>query len=397
MSFKRLFLFAAFVLAFLTAANSFSINNFEFKPSLQSYAGASNNKSSIYNGENYSLAYLFINAPLQYSFDVIPAALYAEPYFKTYYSKAFEEDQKLAFANAFLLLNFGDYSLKLGRQYYADSDTNFAVYFGPDDNYDFSFPSYIDGAAFSFGGDILSYDIILGKTEDLTGGFKLDISPYAFWKISLFSYFTKLPKEETLYLFGAGTRLNLTSKLSAAAYFAFNAGKEEYQMFNNSFEKKYNGYFLGVNAEADLSSDSLSTLLFLNWAFSSPSDSSSEPFTPISAYNIYGDIAGGQKLFSNAIQALSFGVNISPQAMPRLNLDFEIFYYSSSFKDSFNQYIGSEVNLSAAYAFEDFSLKLNYAYFYSDTGFLEEASLSSYDINKYIHMLGLYLCIDKLF
>ena len=92
MSFKRLFLFAAFVLAFLTAANSFSINNFEFKPSLQSYAGASNNKSAIYNGENYSLAYLFINAPLQYSFDVIPAALYAEPYFKTYYSKAFEEE-----------------------------------------------------------------------------------------------------------------------------------------------------------------------------------------------------------------------------------------------------------------------------------------------------------------
>ena len=397
MSFKRLFLFAAFVLAFLTAANSFSINNFEFKPSLQSYAGASNNKSAIYNGEDYSLAYLFINAPLQYSFDVIPAALYAEPYFKTYYSKAFEEEQKLAFANAFLLLSFGDYSLKLGRQYYGGNDTKFAVYFGPDDNFDFSFPSYIDGAAFSFGGDILSYDIILGKTEDLTGGFNLDISPYAFWKISLFSYFTQLPKEETLYLFGGGTRLNLTSKLSAAAYFAFNAGSEEYQMFNHTFKKEYDGYFLGVNSEADLSSDSLSALLYLNWTFASPSDSSSEPFTPISAYNIYGDIAGGQNLFSNAVQALSFGANISPQAMPRLNLDFEIFYYSSSFKDSFNRYIGSEINLSAAYAFEDFSLRLNYAYFYPDTGFLEDASLSDYDINKYIHMLGLYLRVDNLF
>lgn len=204
MSFNRFLLAAVFISAFLTAANSFSVNNFDFKPSLQSYAGASNNKSSIYNGENYSLAYLFVTAPLQYSFDLLPAALYAEPYFKTYYSKAFEEDQKLAFANAFLLLSFGDYSLKLGRQYYGGNDTKFAVYFGPDDNFDFSFPSYIDGAAFSYNGELLSYDIIFGKAEDLTGGFKLDISPYAFWKISLFSYFTQLPKEETLYLFGGG-------------------------------------------------------------------------------------------------------------------------------------------------------------------------------------------------
>lgn len=397
MSFKRFFLLAAFVSAFLTAANSFSVNNFDFKPSLRSYAAVSNNKSAIYNRENYSLAYIFINAPLQYSFGSIPAALYAEPYFKTYYSKAFQEEEKLDLANAFLLIKPGKYSIKLGRQYYYNKDTKFALYFGPEDNYDFSFPSYFDGAAISFGGESLSYDIILGKAGDLIGGFNLDILPYAFWKISLFSYFTRLPSETMLYLFGAGTKANLTSRINAALYFAVNAGSEEYQMFNSAFKKRYDGYFLGVNAEADLSSDVLSTALFLNWAFSSPGDSSSAPFTPISSYNIYGDIAGGQKLFSNAIQSLSFGANISSQALSRLNLDFEIFYYSSSFKDSFNQYIGSEVNFALSYAFDDFTLKLSYAYFYPDTGFLEEAALSDYDITKYIHMFGLYLRVDNLF
>ena len=97
------------------------------------------------------------------------------------------------------------------------------------------------------------------------------------------------------------------------------------------------------------------------------------------------------------MQALSFGVNISPGALERLNLDFEVFYYSSSFKDSFNQYIGSEINLSAAYAFDNFNLKLSYAYFYPDTGFLEDNAFSNYDINNYIHSFGLYLSIGNIF
>ena len=397
MSLKRLFLFAVFILGFLAAANSFSINNFDFKPSLCAKAVGSNNESALYNGEDYAFASLFIKAPAQYSFTDFPAAIYLEPYFKTYYSEAFEEENKLALANAFLLLNFGDYSLKLGRQYFYREGTNFALYFGPDDNFDFSFPSYIDGALFSFNNDFLSYDVLFGKAEEILGGFNVEIRPKPFWKISLFSYLKEMENNPDLYLFGAGSQLLLTSRIGVGAYFAFNAGKEYYKIFNSTFAKRYDGYFIGLNSEADLSSETLDAVLHLAWTLSSPSGKDSFAFTPLSPYNIYGLIAGGQELFSNGMQALSFGVNISPVVLERLNLDFEVFYYSSSFKDSFNQYIGSEINLSAAYAFDNFNLKLSYAYFYPDTGFLEDNAFSNYDINNYIHSFGLYLSIGNIF
>ena len=126
---------------------SLSFNNFSVAPSASSELISYNNASAVNNSLNSNIASVYLQAPVQLSLNKFPISLYALPFFKAYYADNIDNIDKLSFANAFVLINYDDYSLKLGRQFIYNADTAFALYFGPDNNTDFSFPSYADGAS----------------------------------------------------------------------------------------------------------------------------------------------------------------------------------------------------------------------------------------------------------
>lgn len=387
--------FISLILLFLALPLfSLSFNNFSVAPSASSELISYNNASAVNNSLNSNIASVYLQAPVQLSLNKFPISLYALPFFKAYYADNIDNIDKLSFANAFVLINYDDYSLKLGRQFIYNTDTAFALYFGPDNNTDFSFPSYADGASLSFANDFIAYNIFLAYADFTTAGAFVKISPLGFMSFSLFSYYKDL-QDADIYILGSGLKLQLSQKLDISAFAAINQGKQNYALFNQNFSKNYNASFFKIDANADISSQIFNALLSFSYSTSSKNDKNSLPFTPVSKYNIYGSIAGN--IFDAPVQNTSFSLNLSPVDLPKLNIKADAFYYTSAFKDSFSQYIGSEFNLSARYDFNDISLKLSYAYLALDNGFLETNAFSNKNNNNNLQRLALSITLNNLF
>lgn len=388
-------LFLSFLLIFLALPIfPLSFNNFAVNPSASSELVSYNNGSAVNNGLDYNMASVYIQAPMQLSINKYPVSFYALPFFKAFYADNIDNINKLSFANAFVLINYQDYSVKLGRQFIYNQDTSFALYFGPDDNTEMSFPSYVDGASLSFVSDFLSYNLFLAYEDFTVAGLFAQVSPLPFFSLSLFSYY-KDWQDINLYILGGGVKLKLSQKLDVSAFAAMNQGKQEYKLFNRGFSKDYNASFFKVDANADISSDIFNALLGFSYSAPSGNDKNTLPFTPVSKYNIYGIAAGS--IFESPVQSTSLSLNISPVSLPRFSIKADAFYYTSAFKDSFNKYIGSELNLSTRYDFDNISFKLSYAYLALDNGFLEAYSFSNNKLSNNIHRLGLSLTLNNLF
>ncbi len=373
---------------------SLSFNNFSVAPSVSSELISYNNASAVNNSLNSNIASVYLQAPVQLSVNKFPVSLYALPFFKAYYADNIDNIDKLSLANAFVLVNYEGYSLKLGRQFIYNTDTAFALYFGPDNNTDFSFPSYADGASLSFANDFLAYNLFLAYADFTTAGGFIKLFPLPFLSLSLFSYYKDL-QEADIYILGTGIKLQLSQKLDVSAFAVINQGKQNYALFNQNFSKNYNASFFKIDANADMSSQIFNALLSFSYSTSSKNDKNSLPFTPVSKYNIYGSIAGN--IFDAPVQNTSFSLNLSPVDLPKLNIKAAAFYYTSAFKDSFSQYIGSEFNLSAQYDFDDISLRFSYAYLALDNGFLETNAFSNRNNNRNIQRLGISLTLNNLF
>lgn len=391
--FKSFFLSVSLLLLALPLF-SLSFNNFSLTPSASSELISYNNASAVNNSLNSNIASVYLQAPVQLSFNKLPISLYALPFFKAYYADNIDNIDKLSFANAFVLINYADYSLKLGRQFIYNNDTSFALYFGPDNNTDFSFPSYADGASLSFANDFISYNLFLAYADFTTAGGFIKLFPLSFLSFSLFSYYKDL-KDADIYILGTGFKLQLSQKLDVSAFAAINQGKQDYALFNQNFSKNYNASFFKIDANADISSQIFNALLSFSYSTSSKNDKNSLPFTPISKYNIYGSIAGN--IFDSPVQNTSFSLNLSPTALPKLNIKADAFYYTSAFKDSFSKYIGSKFNLSTQYDFDNISLKLSYAYLALDNGFLETNAFSNKNTNNNLQRLALSVTLKNLF
>lgn len=391
--FKSFFIFL--ILLFLALPLfSLSFNNFSVVPSASSELISYNNASAVNNSLNSNIASVYLQAPVQLSLNKFPISLYALPFFKAYYADNIDNIDKLSFANAFVLINYDDYSLKLGRQFIYNTDTSFAIYFGPDNNTDFSFPSYADGASLSFANDFLAYNLFLAYADFTAAGGFLKLFPLSFLSFSLFSYYKDL-QDADIYILGSGLKLQLSQKLDISAFAAINQGEQNYALFNQNFSKNYNASFFKIDANADISSQIFNALLSFSYSTSSKNDKNSLPFTPVSKYNIYGSIAGN--IFDAPVQNTSFSLNLSPVDLPKLNIKADAFYYTSAFKDSFSQYIGSEFNLSARYDFNDISLKLSYAYLALDNGFLETNAFANKNNNNNLQRLALSITLNNLF
>ena len=110
--------FISIILLFLALPLfSLSFNNFSVAPSASSELISYNNASAVNNSLNSNIASVYLQAPVQLSLNKFPISLYALPFFKTYYADNIDNIDKLSFANAFVLINYDDYSLKLGRQF----------------------------------------------------------------------------------------------------------------------------------------------------------------------------------------------------------------------------------------------------------------------------------------
>lgn len=375
---KSLLSFTFFILLTL---NAFALS-LSLDPHADFDAFAYSNHSVITRSSNLSAA-LFV--PVSISSSNSPVAIYANPFFKSFSSGV----SKLSLAYTFVDISLDNISLKAGRLQLYNQNIPLLLYFANNNNFDNSFPSYIDAISAEFSFDSLYAQAF--ASNDIFG-FHSNIYPFSFLTLSPFAY-AKLVTGDKLFILGSSANFSISQNISLFATLALNAGSKDYCLFNSSFHKDYNASFYSLGSDIKLPTDYAFFNFNLNYLAFSNTDNNSLPFSTFSNYNPYGYIPASNDIFSIPVNAFKFSAKIHPYNLDNFSLSADLFYYYSALSNDTNRYLASEFNIKASLSLHNYDFSLLYAFF--DPKFITQELNPILDNNN-LHKIGLFLSIKNL-
>lgn len=360
-------------------------NNFytlDFNPRADFNAFTYSNHTAIDNSSNSS-ASLFL--PMALSFDNSPLSLHIAPFAKAYSSGY----KKASFASAYADLSLDKLSLKLGRQNLYNQDNPYIFYFAEDNNFDNNMPNYLDSVSLEYFSKALYFQTF--ASEDIFGAYS-KIKPFSFFSVSPFVY-AKEDNKDKLHIYGASAEIIFSKSFSLHGSYAINDGKQEYKMFNSSFDKDYKGSLLIIGSKLSMPSDFAEFDIKFDWIKYSEANKNKTFFTPLSKYNLYGDIAGSDNIFEMPVNALKLNIEMKPYKLEEFLVRGKIFYYYSAIGEYNSKELGGEMDIEAIICLEKYDIGLRYGIFRGEEGARE---LKSGIGKKAIHKAGVYLTLKTL-